>query len=271
MGAFTEALKETKTALLKITLFEEALNAILVFLAAYLIASLFKIGLWLPLALGIGYFAFAAYRESRLRADKAVESKYKDLREKLSTAAEYANVDNRVVNELKYDVLKNLRKVEESSFLSERRVYTKSIAAVVLCFIILLLSPVSISFFKHTFPDIFPGLGQGRNSGISGTNFRLLNENNKNNAPIGPEKSKEDIYGAPTFAKLGAEELKVILRPAGMELSTRNVKPPEELQFTEQYPEEVVSVAAESMEERIPKEQQELVRRYFRNIVEANR
>lgn len=272
MGAFTEAIKETKTALLKITLFEEALNAILVFLAAYLAGSLFRIGLWPPLILSIGYFAFAAYRESRMRADKAVESKYGDLREKLSTAAEYANVDNRVVNELKYDVLKNLRKVEESSFLSERRVYTKSIAAVVLCFIILLLSPVSISFFRNTFPDIFPGLGFGeKNSEISGTNFRLLNENNRNNAPIGPEESKKDIYGAPTFAKLGTEELKVVLRPAGMELSTRNVKPPEELQFTEQYPEEVVSVAAESMEERIPKEQQELVRRYFRNVVEANR
>ncbi|MBI2175813.1 hypothetical protein HYU40_00500 [Candidatus Woesearchaeota archaeon] len=270
MGAFTEALKETKTSLLKIMLFEEALNAILIFLAAYLISSLFRAGLWLPLILSGGYFAFATYKERRIRADKAVESKYRDLKEKLSTAAEYANVDNRVVNELKYDVLKNLRKVEESSFLSERRVYTKSIVAVALCFIILLLSPVSISFFKHTFPNIFPDLG-GKDSTISGSNFRLLNENNRNDVPIGPVKSKEDIYGAPTFAKLGSEELKVILKPAGMELGTRNVKPPEELQFTEQYPEEVVSVAAESMEERIPKEQQELVRRYFRNVVEASR
>ncbi len=270
MGAFTEALKETKNSLLKIMLFEEALNAILVFLAVYLIASLFRRGLLLPIIVSVGYFAFAVYRESHLRAEKAVESKYKDLKEKLSTAAEYVNVDNRVVNELKYDVLKNLRKVEESSFLSERRVYTKSIAAVVLCFVILLLSPVSVSFFHYAFPNIFPALG-AKNNEIAGSDFRLLNEKDRNDVPIGPEKSKEDIYGAPTVAKLGTEELKVILRPAGTELSTSNVKPPEELQFNEQYPEEVVSVAAESMDERIPKEQQELVRRYFRNVVEANR
>lgn len=62
-----------------------------------------------------------------------------------------------------------------------------------------------------------------------------------------------------------------MLKPAGTELGTSNVKPPEELQFDEQYPEEVVSVAAESMEERIPKEQQELVRRYFKSVVEASR
>ncbi|MEK6854094.1 MAG: hypothetical protein AABX60_02050, partial [Nanoarchaeota archaeon] len=85
------------------------------------------------------------------------------------------------------------------------------------------------------------------------------------------QSSKKDIYGQPSVAKLGSEELRVILKPAGTELSTSNVKPPEELQFNEQYPEEIVSVAAESMEERIPKEQQELVRRYFRNVVQAGR
>lgn len=270
MGVFTEALKETKNTLLKLMMFEEALNAILIFLVAYLISSLFRLGLWPPIILSLGYFAFAAYKESRLRADKAVESKYKELKEKLSTAAEYANVDNRVANELKSEVLRNLRKVEDSSFLSERRVYAKSVAAVVLCFIILLLSPVSISFFKHSFPNLFSAPDEKATDGSSGR-LKLLSEKDKTDAPIGTEKSKDDIYGASTVARLGTEELKVILRPAGMELSTRNVKPPEELQFTEQYPEEVVSVAAESMEERIPKEQQELVRRYFRNVVEANR
>ena len=39
MGTFTEALKETKSSLLKIMLFEEALNAILAFLAVYLITK----------------------------------------------------------------------------------------------------------------------------------------------------------------------------------------------------------------------------------------
>ena len=270
MGAFTEALKETKSSLLKIMLFEETLNAILVFLVVYMISSLFRRGLMLPIIVSFGYLAFAVHRKSRMRADKAVESKYKDLKEKLSTAAEYANVDNRVVNELKYDVIKNLRKVEESSFLNERKVYLKSVAAVVLCFVILFLSPVTVSFLHHTFPNIFPALG-GRNSGISGSDFKLINENKRNDVPIGLEKSKEDIYGAPTVAKLGTEELRVVLRPAGTELGTSNVKPPEELQFNEQYPEEVVSVAAESMDERIPKEQQELVRKYFKNVVAANR
>ncbi|MEK6837275.1 MAG: hypothetical protein AABX69_01370, partial [Nanoarchaeota archaeon] len=165
-------------------------------------------------------------------------------------------------------VLQGLRKVEESSFLSERRIYVKSVAAVALCFVILLLSPVSLGFFKANLADLFsPDNSKQLQSG----NFKVGKEKQKGELPIAIQSSKKDIYGQPSVAKLGSEELRVILKPAGTELSTSNVKPPEELQFTEHYPEEVVSVAAESMEERIPKEQQELVRRYFRNVVQAGR
>ena len=268
MGIFAEALKELKTSLLKVYMFEELLNSILVFLVAYLISSLFRLGLLLPALSGLAYVAFAIYRELHLRPDKAVESKYKDLREKLSTASEYANVESRVANELKAEVLQGLRKVEESSFLSERRIYAKSIAAVALCFVILLLSPVSVGFFKANLADLF---SPDKQKQLPGGDFRVGEGKKKGELPIAVQSSKRDIYGQPSVARLGSEELKVILKPAGTELSTRNVKPPEELQFTDQYPEEVVSVAAESMEERIPKEQQELVRRYFRNVVESNR
>ena len=268
MGIFAEALKELKASLLKVYMFEELLNAILVFLAAYMISSIFRFGLLPPFIAGLAYLLFAVYRELRFRPDKAVESKYKDLREKLSTAAEYASVESRVANELKSEVLQGLRKVEESSFLSERRIYVKSIAAVALCFVILLLSPVSIGFFKANLADLF---SSDKSKQLPTGDFRVGKQNQKGELPIAVQSSRKDIYGQPSVAKLGSEELRVILKPAGTELSTSNVKPPEELQFTEQFPEEVVSVAAESMEERIPKEQQELVRRYFRNVVEANR
>lgn len=270
IGIFAEALKEVKASLLKVFLFEEMLNAILVFLTAYLISSIFKIGIAIPLLLSVAYGAFALYKELHLKPARLVETKYSDLKEKLSTAAEYAKVENRVVNELKADVLKNLKKVEESSFLNEKRVYTKSIAAVVLCFAILLLSPFSISLFKHSFPNLFSAQDNS-DAAAAVAGFKLGKEKAKGEAQLALQQSNKGIYGAPTVAKLGSEELKVILKPAGTELSASNVKPPEELQFTEQYPEEVVSVAAESMEERIPKEQQELVRRYFRNIVESGK
>lgn len=265
MGIFGEALKEVRTSLLKLFMFEEFLNSILVFLVAYLISSLLGLGLLLPLIPSLGYLAFAVFRELRLRPEKAVEEKYKDLKEKLSTASEYAAVENRVVNELKAEVLQGLKKVEESAFVKERRIYAKSVAAVVLCFAILVLSPVSVGFFKATFPNFFSDADQPGPDG----KFRVSKEKGKGDIPIAVQSSSKDIYGAPTVAKLGSEELKVIFKPSGTELSTSNAKPLEDLQFTEQYPEEVVSVAAESMEERIPKEQQELVRRYFRNVVQA--
>ena len=268
MRIFAEALREIKTSLLKVFLFEETLNAILVFLVVYFISSLFNLGIVLPVIFGVAYLAYAFYRKLRIMPVKAVEANYKELQEKLSTAAEYAAVDNRVVNELKSEVLRNLKKVEESSFLNERKVYLKSVAAIVLCFIILLISPVSIHFFKETFPAIF---GEGTVQARLDAPFRVGDEKAKGDAPLAIQNSKDDIYGAPAIAKLGSEELRVMFKPAGSELGTRNVKPPEELQFSEQFPDEIVSVAAESMEERIPKEQQELVRRYFKSVVESGR
>ena len=267
MGIFAEALKEIKTSLLKVFLFDETLNAILVFLVAYLISSFLKLGLILPIIISLGYFGYAVYKDLHIRHVKTVETKYKDLQEKLSTAAEYASVENRVVNELKADVLRNLKKVEESSFLNERKVYLKSVAAIALCFLILLTSPISIHFFKQSFPGLFGGTGD---SAMLKNPFKVGSQDAKGQAPLAVPNSKS-IYGTPTVAKLGSGQMQVILKPAGTELGTSNVKPPEELQFSEQFPDEVVSVAAESMDERIPREQQEIVRRYFKSVVESEK
>jgi hypothetical protein len=268
MRIFVNAIKEVRTSLIKVFLFEEALNAILVFLGIYIISTLFRLTFLLPFAAASAYFVFAMYREFRINPEKLVESKYEGLQEELSTAAEYSNIENPVTNELKTDVLKKLKNVEESSFCNERRVYAKSITVIVLCFIIIVISPFSISFFKATFPTIFDG-GDEANKVIS--DFVVSDERGEGDNPLAVRTSDSEIYGNPTVAKLGTEELKVIFRPAGTELSTSNVNPVEDLQFAQYYPEEVVTVAAESMEERIPKEQQELVRRYFRNVVESGR
>jgi hypothetical protein len=269
MGIFNEALKEVKSSLLKVSLFEETLNTIIVFLVVYFIGSFFKFGLILGLVAAGCYFVYALYKERRIRPNYAVETKYRDLKEKLSTAAEYASVDNRVVNELKAEVLKNLKKVEESSFIDEKKIYIKSVVAVGLCFIILLSSPISIGLFKATFPNLFADK-QGSDSNTVSGNFKATAQKDQNDLNMAINEQKSDIYGAPTIAKLGSEELKVVLKPAGSELSSQKVKPPEELQFQEQFPEEVVSVASESMEERIPQEQQELVRNYFKDVVKGS-
>ena len=199
MGIFAEALKEVKNSLLKVFLFEEMLNAILVFLVAYLISSIFKISVIVPLLLGIGYGAFALYKELHLKPARMVETKYKDLKEKLSTAAEYAKVENRVVNELKAEVLQNLKKVEESSFLNEKRVYTKSIAVVVLCFVILILSPFSISIFKHSFPNLFSAQDNSDASAIAG--FKLGKEKAKGETK-GRRENRVKIYISKSFLLL---------------------------------------------------------------------
>ncbi len=79
MRIFAEALREIKTSLLKVFLFEETLNAILVFLVVYFISSLFNLGLILPVLFGVAYLAIAFFRKLRVMPVKAVEANYKDL------------------------------------------------------------------------------------------------------------------------------------------------------------------------------------------------
>lgn len=268
MNTFKNAVAEVRRTLGRLIIFDTSINAILVFLIAFLLLSFFNLPLIYPTAIAAAYFVYVLRRRLRMSKVRIVEQKYKNLNEKFRTAAEYASEDNPVVKELHSEVISDLQNVEEAAFVNEKRIYVKSLAVIALCFIILLLSPFTFGVltFNVNFvdnPSEDASVAGSSGSGSSTIKFAVGTHD------TGLRKVSDDIYGEPTIAKLGDEEVKIRIKPSGTELSIREIQEADLPDFSESYPTEIQAVASESYEETIPKEDLELVKNYFNELAKG--
>ncbi len=258
--AFRNVIDEISFELSKLLLFNAFLNSAIVYMASYFLLALFSFyPLFFSVIIALLFFIASLLLSAKENSILKVESKYSALKEKLRTAADNVNLQNTVVSELQEDIVKDLRRVEDAAFFSERRTYTKILLIMLLAFIIIFSAPIS---FREVAPDVkltdIPFFG-GRGGGASA-------EGKGPGAGVGP--SSGDIYGAKSVAKLGTEEIKIELKHVGLEVNLKSVKDIEEREFEESFPSEVYAESAESLEENIPREEQEIVKNYFKAVAE---
>jgi hypothetical protein len=190
---------------------------------------------------------------------KIVESKYEPLKEKLRTAADNINEENPVVNELEEEVVYDLKHVGLSSFIQTKHISYKIFTTVFLSFAIVLATTlnlyiVDLNIFLGNIPDVID-------------NFRIGKRGD--NTLLGEINESEDIYGDSKLAVLGNEEIDIKIKPVNYEVNVREEGDLEQKQFDEIFPREVAVEQASAFEERIPEEEQELVKNYFNKL--ANR
>ncbi|MBI3034642.1 hypothetical protein HYY72_05780 [Candidatus Woesearchaeota archaeon] len=266
------ALRELKLSVFKVLFFETIMNAVILFLVSFLIFSFFGLPVILALSVTSAYIIVDIARRIALNKIRHVEAYYPRLNEKLRTAAEYARVENPVANELQQEVLNDLKGVEESEFLEESKTLAKAGIIGLLCLLILFLAPVSVSTgvdfsfigkVKNATANITFEVGKGNPSkGLGG----LMKSDSMEGAGNG---STDDIYGDARIARLGDEELKLIIKPSTDSVNIRQVRDVESRDFLDTYPKEVVAVSSAAYDERIPKEQQEIVKNYFTAIANS--
>jgi len=90
-----------------------------------------------------------------------------------------------------------------------------------------------------------------------------------NNILLGEINESEGIYGDSKIAVLGNKEIDIKIRPVNYVVNVREEGDVEQKQFDEIFPREVAVEQASAFEERIPEEEQELVKNYFNKL--ANR
>ena len=163
-------------------------------------------------------------------------------------------------------ILHDLKNVEESAFLNEKNTYVKSLVIIGLCFLILILSPVTFGILNFNFNLVDPDLSEAEDSTRSAQSGGSRIKFAAGIEDTGLKKAGDDIYGTPTIAKLGDSEIKIRIKPAGTELSIRDIQEVDLPDFSESYPSEIQAVSAESYEETIAKEDLELVRNYFNRL-----
>lgn len=256
MKQFSNVSKEISRTLNEIILFENIVNATLVFLIFYLILSIIDFHPLYALIPALIYLAFYSYLSFKSSKPLIVESKYAPLKEKLRTAVDNIGQVNPVVEELEYEVTTEMKNVGLSMFINPKTLSYKIFAAILLSFVIIFVSSVNIKLWeltKQKVPDIFD------TKGLKGVgNFVATRLN-----------TSDDIYGKEDVAKLGDKELNIRLKPVDFKVNVKEEGDSQQRKFETVFPQELIVKETIAYEENIPQEQQELVKNYFKKLAES--
>ena len=251
MKTFNDVLKEINWTLTQIALFENVVNATIIFLISYLILSFFSIHFLFSIIPAAAYFIIYIYLTLKSSKPDIVESKYAPLREKLRTAADNVKYDNPIIDELEYEVTSEMKNVGLSLFINPKTLSYKMFAAMLLSFLIIFSSTLNVKFeglSTKKIPDIFQ-----KTKGAGNFIATKLETSN-------------DIYGNENVAKLGNNELSIKIRPVDFRVSVKEEGSFEKKEFETIFPKDVVVKESAAFEENIAKEDQELVKNYFKKL-----
>lgn len=265
MKQFIQVVREIKSTLAGITFFFIFMDSVIVFLITYLILIILDMYPMAALIPAAFYFIYSAYEETRINKVRIVEKFYPQLNIKLRTAVDYANVENEIVDDLHREVIAEMKDVAASSFFNRRETLEKIAVIVVLCFIIVAITFLGISFkaFSGKLRNIMGELGSGGDEGDKEGQIAQT---------IGGTAATTNIYGEKSIAKLGDKEIEVELKTSSYEFIIREAgEVQEEEQFETFPPSDVTAVESKNYNEVIPgeKDKQELIKTYFRKLSEG--
>ncbi len=266
MKSFMIALKEINSTLNYLLFFDVFINSVIVFLASYLIFLLLKITPLHAIEVTLFYLGVSIYLKKKKRKTLEVEKRYSFLNEKLRTAEDNIYYQSPVADDLQREILQDLKRVESSSFFNPKNLFIKSGVIIMLCFLVLNFHPIQFKSLKFTLPELKSGI----NLDFTGTNFagtKLASSGKKQQANVQMVELNDNIYGDSSVAVLGGEEMIIQLKSINQEIKIRDQDEMEE-EEDELFP-EVGTRSAEAFQENIPKEQQELVKNYFKSVVEG--
>ncbi|MFC1704739.1 hypothetical protein ACFLZ6_00240 [Nanoarchaeota archaeon] len=271
MSMFRKVLREINFLLANITVFEELLNAVIIFLACYLALMLIKFYPILAVVPALIYLIISSIiRVKNVKKNKAsiIEEGYTPLKEKLRTAIDNIGLNNPVVESLQRDILEDIKHARISLFINGKSTSYRIFISIILCFIILF---VSANDFGIEMKDL---IDKGKDIIIDAKYILggddLGEELGEIMAATGGTEL-DDIYGQESAANLGNEVIDVEIKPISYEINIRNVKDVEEKEFEDTILDETCADAdacspQESYRNNYPKDQQELVKNYFLKI-----
>ncbi|MDP4012733.1 MAG: hypothetical protein Q8R00_03970 [Candidatus Nanoarchaeia archaeon] len=260
MKALVRALAEIKKLVLFVTLFTNFIDSVLVFLVFCLLFILFKIPGYYALIPFFVYFVVFGRRKIRSINYRYVEKRVPKLKERLRTVADNLGRDNELIRSLNDDVLRDVKYVNTGAFLGDKKLFTKIFFISIMSFLVILSSASNFAIigWKEAVEGVSNLIGEEQRS-IFG-----------NITEIGFEEGDENIYGEESVAELGLEEIDLTLDTAASGININKVSDVENKEFNEQFPQDIYATTDSSYNERISKENQEIVKNYYESITGAN-
>lgn len=261
---FRKIIREIRFTFNMINLFYSTIRSVIFFLVIFLLFTAFNIP-WYLTFVPAGYYFFRQMRKrSRLNPYKEIENRYTTLKEKLRAAKDNLDEGNVFVFNLHKEVVNMIRRVNVSSFFNTRRALNDILMMSFLAIVIIILAPFHVQILdvqamtdmSLELDDLIENIGS-----IGSGDEKYEGEDDE-----GGLAEYEDIFGKKSVALLGDEDLEITLESANVEIDVNDVRDVEERTFTTTYPEEIGAMAASAFEEQIPKDQQEIVKNYYKKI-----
>lgn len=259
MYDFVNKLKKIKGAILRLKIFETLIDALLIFLVFGLI--------FLPLGIKTAYALIPPFIYVLFRASKSasvleiIEERYPNFRERLGTAYDNRDKEGIVVKDLSDRISEEMESVRYSSFISGRKVAGKVLLCALLSFFILLLSfsnfELRIPYMAEEQFGVIREKPAVEGAGKEGAGRTAVG--------VQTQPAEEDIFGAPSVAKIEGEKLSLELYPGAGEIKLRDIK---ERKFSESQPLAAGASPAEAFSENVPQEYEEVIRAYFEKLTE---
>ncbi len=257
MYEFVNKIREIRSAILRLRVFETLLDAVALFLFLSLIFLLLRVKVAYAL---IPSFVYILLRAVKSRdALQMVEERYPNFRERLRAAYDSRGKDNIIIRDLGDKISREMDSVRCSSFLETRKVAGKIFLSIFLALIIL-----SAANFKFV---VLPELKKP----VSAVEKAQAGEAiGAGKAPevSGLGEGAQEIFGAPSVAKIEGEKLSLELYPGAGEIKLRDVK---ERKFSELQPLAAGASPAEAFSENVPQEYEEVIRAYFEKLTEESK
>lgn len=241
MSAIKSMLAEVRYELLKVVILDSFLDATILFLALLLVLGIFGIGIMLCLLIALLFlFIDGAVRWRRLNL-VYIEDRNPAIREMLRTAADNRDSESLMAQALFADLIRRMRNVSSGTFVSFRRLGAK-----VAILFVLSLALVGLAFFNvniQKFENPFNGL-RDRMGGLGEFLGGATPETNVSDAT-------DDIYGEPSIARLGNDQLDVQLQQSLNQIDFNKVGAAEDLsgEVPDSYPADVGAQASQAYAE----------------------
>jgi type IV secretory pathway TrbD component len=207
---------EVQYELVKIILLNVFLSTVILFLIADLIALMFGMPIWYVIVIAFLYFIIMMIVEVRKISVYHVERKNPELKEILRTAKDNMSEDTLMAHALFYEVLEKMKKVSSGTFLDFKKLMLKLSAIFVLAIVLVALAflNVNIQRFDNPFEKPLQVLG-GFFGQVTGNDVDAS----------GIENADDDVFGDPSMAKLGNDQLTATVNPSLDNPDFNNVDP----------------------------------------------
>ncbi len=260
---FEKLANEVNFGFKNIIIFFTLLRAIIVFLISFLIVITIGLSWIVALIPTIIYLVTLYKKNNSINKFKEIEMRYPELNERLRTAVDNLDESNMFVYDLHLDVAKLIKEVRMSEFFNKERAKKDIFVIAFLSIIIILIAPLNIHLFDLSLDS---GVEQWNLPSILNKIYKDVIGYGEGEGGIG---ENEDIYGKKSIAMLGNKEIEIQISSSNSEIDIRNIKDVQPATFEAAYPQEITAVGAQSFQEQIPRDQQELVKNYYKNIAEV--